>query len=94
MNFAQINWPVIAVLILTLFFLLAAFGLMLYFFRPWLRAFLSGRLIILFQIIGLRIRKVNLNEIIAQGIAAAQGGHSVEWAELERAYLQGIDLKK
>lgn len=94
MIFAQVKWLILVFVILLLLFLIAALVLGLYFFRPWLRAFLSGRPISLFQIIGMRFRKVNPDEIITHGIATAQGGHPVDWAELERAYLQGVDLNK
>ena len=68
--------------------------IVLAFFRPWLQAFLSGCPVSVFQLIGMRLRKVNPNKIIPVGIAATQGGHPVGWAELERAYLQGIDIEK
>ena len=80
--------------IVILAMLMVLLVIVLAFFRPWLQAFLSGCPVSVFQLIGMRLRKVNPNKIIPVGIAATQGGHPVGWAELERAYLQGIDIEK
>ena len=77
-----------------LIFLLVFLGIVLIILRPWLQAFLSGCPISVFQLIGMRLRQVNPNEVIPVAIAATQGGHPIAWAELERAYLQKIDIEK
>ncbi len=64
------------------------------FFRLWLQAFLSGRPIPLFQLIGMKIRRVPGRLIVESGIAASQAGYPIPWSELETAYLRGVDLNK
>ena len=80
--------------LVVLIMLLVLLGIVMVMLRPWLQAFLSGCPVSVFQLIGMRLRRVNPNEVIAVGIAATQGGHPIEWAELERAYLQKIDIEK
>ena len=70
-------------------FIAAAFTL-----RPWLQAFLSGTPISVFQIIGMRFRKTNVNAVVRNLILAKQAGVSLSCVDLERAYLQGCDVEK
>ena len=77
-----------------LILLMVLLGITLVIFRPWLQAFLSGCPVSVFQLIGMRLRNVNPNHIIPVAISATQGGHPIAWAELERAYLQKIDIEK
>ncbi len=79
-----------ALAVLFIVFLLAFFS----FFRPWLKGFLAGTPISLFNLIGMRLRRSNVNLILDQGIAVAQAGHRISWPDLERAYLQKVDLEK
>lgn len=92
----SLDFPLIAIAIglVLLTVLLVLLGIVVAIFRPWLQAFLSGCPISVFQLIGMRLRKVNPNKIIPVAIAATQGGHPVGWADLERAYVQGIDIEK
>ncbi len=68
--------------------------LMIWMLRPWVKAFTSGTPISVFQIIGMRFRKVDLGLVLDQGIAANQAGFPVSWNDLESAYLQGVDLER
>ncbi len=92
----SLDFSVVAIIfgLVLLVILLVLLVTMLAFVRPWLQAFLSGCPVSVFQLIGMRPRKVNPNKIISVGIATTQGRHPVGWAELERAYLQGIDIEK
>lgn len=68
-------------------------AILLFFVRPWLRAFLSGAPISMFQIVGMRFRGSPINEILEQGIAVRQAGHPVSWVDLERVAISGVDLQ-
>lgn len=63
-------------------------------FSPWLQAFLAGVPISLIQIVGMRLRKVDVRVVIRSLIMATQAGVPVPSIEMERAYLQGVDLEK
>lgn len=60
---------------------------------PWLKAFMSGTPISMFQVIGMRFRGASVGKIINQGIAANQAGHPLSWVDLERAASQGVDIE-
>ena len=97
MNVQKVDVSMVAIVVFAIvlvFLLLVLLSIFLAFFRPWLQAFVSGCPVSVFQLIGMRLRKVDPNKIVSVGIAATQGGHPVGWAELERAYLQGVDLRK
>ena len=53
-----------------------------------------GELVSLPQILGMKFRKVNPNTVMRTAIMVAQAGTPVPSAELERAYLQGVDIEK
>jgi uncharacterized protein YqfA (UPF0365 family) len=63
-------------------------------FRIWLQAFMAGVHISLPQILGMKFRKVNPNIVVRTAIMVAQAGTPVPSVELERAYLQGVDIEK
>lgn len=63
-------------------------------FTPWLQAFLAGVPISVFQIVGMRLRRVNVRVVVRSLIMATQAGVPVPSTEMESAYLQGVDLEK
>jgi len=63
-------------------------------FAPWLQAFMAGVPISVPQIIGMRLRKVDVRVVVRSLIMATQAGVPVPSVEMERAYLQGVDLEK
>lgn len=63
-------------------------------FSPWLQAFTAGVPISVMQIVGMRLRKVDVRVVIRALIMATQAGVPVPSIEMERAYLQGVDLEK
>ena len=63
-------------------------------FKPWLQAFLAGVPISVMQIVGMKLRKVDVRIVIRSLIMATQAGVPVPSIEMERAYLQGVDLEK
>jgi uncharacterized protein YqfA (UPF0365 family) len=95
MLLSQVNAVVITAVLLALgIFLIIVFVVFIGFFRPWLRAFLTGAPITLFQLIGMKLRRVNTNQVLTQGCVAAQAEYPIPWVELERAWLQRVDLEK
>lgn len=63
-------------------------------FTPWIRSYLSGVPLSVFQIIGMRLRKTDVQAVLRALVMAAQAGAPVSSIEMERAYLQGVDLEK
>ena len=63
-------------------------------FSPWLQAFMASAPVSVFQIVGMRLRKVDVRVVVRSLIMATQAGVPVPSTELERAYLQGVDLEK
>jgi uncharacterized protein YqfA (UPF0365 family) len=63
-------------------------------FTPWLQAFMAGAPVSVTQIIGMRLRKVDVRVVVNSLIMATQAGVPVSSTDFERAYLQGVDLEK
>jgi uncharacterized protein YqfA (UPF0365 family) len=84
----------IAALVFVLVLFLVLLAVLVPFFKLWFQAFLSGRPISVAQLLGMRLRKVDAKQVVRCGIMAAQSGHPIEWKELERSYLTGVDLEK
>lgn len=63
-------------------------------FTPWLQAFMAGAPVSVLQIVGMRLRKVDVRVVIRSLIMATQAGVPVDSREMESAYLQGVDLEK
>jgi len=63
-------------------------------FSQWLRAFLAGVPVPVVVIIGMRPRKTPVDVVLRHLIMAGQGKVDVSCAEMERAYLQDVDLEK
>lgn len=95
MLIAQIESVVFLVIAgIFLFFALSALFTMAKIFTPWLQAFLAGVPISVIQIVGMRLRKVDVRVVVRSLIMATQAGVPVPSIEMERAYLQGVDLEK
>lgn len=90
--FTQILALVFAFVILILLFVQFFFFLRI--LRLWLRAALAGTPVSLVTILSMRFRKTDARVIIDALIATNQAGCPVSCAELERAYLTGVDLDK
>ena len=60
----------------------------------WLQALMSGVPIRVFDILGMRLRRVNAARVVRALIALKQAGITVSPREMERAYLTGVDLEK
>ncbi len=64
------------------------------FFRHWLRALLSGAPVSLMSLIGMRLRRSNIDAILKARILAAHNGVDAPVGKLEQAYLAGANLEK
>lgn len=84
-------WVFIGVIFFVLFISFLAFWSL---GNPWFQAYMSGHGISFFQIVGMKHRKVDIKQVISQGITASQAGFPIKWIELESAYLQGVDIER
>lgn len=83
---------VFAIMMLIVFiFILLMFAIT---FAPWLQAYMSGTPVSLFSIIGMQFRKIPVKTVVSQLIMANQAGVNISCNEMERAYLQGVDIEK
>src|SRR5690349_21628681 len=88
------NIMLIALACFLLAFFLVTFFLMLSLFVPWLQGFLTGANVPLLALVGMKLRKTNVSQVMKYLILARQSGVPLTWRELERAYLRGVDLEK
>jgi len=63
-------------------------------FSPWLRGFLSGAPLSVLEIIGMRLRKTDVQAVLNALVMATQAGAPVSSTDMEQAHLQGADLEK
>lgn len=87
------NLLLVAIVFLLVLLLLVAF-VSLTFFRLWLQALTSGCPITVMQLLGMRMRRVDVQQVIRCAVLAKQAGYDVAWRDLESAYLQRVDLEK
>lgn len=62
--------------------------------RPWLRATIAGTQLTVFEIIGMKLRRVNVDAVIAAMVMARQSEVEIHQVDLQKAYLAGIDVEK
>ena len=94
MLFAQSVIVAIAMLLPMLFLLVACFLIFTMFFRLWLQAFLSGNPVMIFDLIRMRLSRVDYKTVVQAMITAKQGGVTLDVHDVEKAWTQGIDLDK
>lgn len=63
-------------------------------FRPWQRAFLNQAEVSVFDIVGMRSRRIDVNEVVDNRIVSVQAGTPISIAEFERAASAGCNLRK
>jgi uncharacterized protein YqfA (UPF0365 family) len=64
------------------------------FFSTWLKAFLSGTQVMLLDLIGMKMRGTDFKAVVHALIVARQGDVIVQPAEMEKAWVQGVDLDR
>jgi uncharacterized protein YqfA (UPF0365 family) len=63
-------------------------------FAPWFQALMAGVPLSIIEILGMRFRKTDVKAVVKTLIMASQAGAPLSSSEVERAYLQGVDLEK
>src|SRR5471030_3166970 len=64
------------------------------FLNLWIQCVLTGADISIFNLLWMKLRKVNYDMIVKQKIALVQAGVAVSTAEMEAHYLSGGDVEK
>ena len=61
---------------------------------PWLQSITGGAPITTVQLLGMKLRGINIREVVQCGVMARQADCTLAWDELERASLEGANLEK
>ena len=85
---------VIGVVIVILIVLLIFFAVILQFMGLYIRAYVSGARVSLFELIGMRLRKVNSTVIVNARIQASRAGLHILQPEMESHMLAGGDVQR
>src|SRR3989440_12978085 len=92
---ADDNSPwVIGVVIFILIILLIFFAIIAQFLGLYIRAYVSGARVSLFELIGMRLRKVNSTVIVNARIQASRAGLHIAQTEMESHLLAGGDVQR
>lgn len=91
MFLAQVSVFEIAIFTAIVVVFIAVFAFLLVHLRLWFQAFMCRVPISLFEIIKLRLRRVNPTPVVAALIMARQAGITLSRTDVERAYSQGVD---
>jgi len=83
---------VVAAVCLVVFALYVA--IFVIFFPPWIQAYLSGVRLMITELIGMKLRRTDIKAVTRALIVAKQGGVTIPPAEMEKAWVQGVDLEK
>jgi uncharacterized protein YqfA (UPF0365 family) len=78
-----------ALVILLIFFVLT-FTLL----RPWLQGFLAGTPVSIMALIGMRLRRIDVQTVMRSLLLARHSSVQLSHHDLQRAYLRGVDLEK
>lgn len=62
--------------------------------RPWLRATMAGTQLTVFEIIGMKLRGVDVDAVVAAMVMARQSEVEIHQVDLQQAYLAGIDVEQ
>src|SRR3954468_4007756 len=85
---------VIGVVIFILIVLLIFFAIIAQFLGLYIRAYVSGARVSLFELIGMRLRKVNSTIIVNSRIQASRAGLQISQPEMESHMLAGGDVQR
>jgi uncharacterized protein YqfA (UPF0365 family) len=88
---AQVNWLdwLWLIIVLAVLLLLGIGFLILVPIRVWFRTFVSGAHISMTKLVGMRLRKININLLVEAYIAAKKAGLTLDIDELETHYMAG-----
>ena len=85
---------VIVALILVFVCLLLGVILCLLFLPTWIQAMLSGVPLRVLDLIGMRLRRTDIRAVVRALILAKRGGVHISCADMESAWVQGVNLEK
>src|SRR5215212_10930704 len=85
---------VIGVVIFILIILLIFFAIIAQFLGLYIRAYVSGARVSLFELIGMRLRKVNSTIVVNSRIQASRAGLNITQPEMESHMLAGGDVQR
>src|SRR5438105_485536 len=91
---ADFSPVVIGGVIIVLIVLLVFFAVILQFMGLYIRAYVSGARVSLFELIGMRLRKVNSTVIVNSRIQASRAGLHIAQPEMESHMLAGGDVRR
>jgi len=94
MFLAQNNVFIIGGVVIFLFILLIQFVVVSRIGSLWFQANMSGVRLRPTELIGMALRKVDAKLVVKMLILATQADVSLSRVEVERAYLQGLDIEK
>ncbi|RMD66272.1 MAG: UPF0365 family protein, partial [Planctomycetota bacterium] len=83
------NPLLIGLIVLGALVALVVFAVFAQFFNLWLQALLSGARVSFFDLIGMRLRKVNPQVIVISRIKAVKAGLHISTNDMEAHYLAG-----
>ena len=85
---------VIGVVVFVLIVLLVLFAIVFQFLGLYIRAYVSGAKVSLFELMGMRLRKVNSTVIVNSRIQASRAGLHISQPEMESHMLAGGDVQR
>src|SRR5437867_13028724 len=84
----------IGIVLFVLLILLIIFGIIFQFFGLYVRAYVSGAKVSLFELMGMRLRKVNSTVIVNSRIQAFRAGLNISQPDMESHMLAGGDVQR
>jgi uncharacterized protein YqfA (UPF0365 family) len=94
MNILAMDNTVLGIVIFVLFIVLIIFIVVAQFLGLYIRAYVSGARVSMFELIGMRLRKVNATTIVNSRIQATRAGLQITQAEMESHLLAGGDVQR
>jgi uncharacterized protein YqfA (UPF0365 family) len=94
MNILALDNTVLGVVIFVLFIVFVIFIVVAQFLGLYIRAYVSGARVSMFELIGMRLRKVNATTIVNSRIQATRAGLQISQAEMESHLLAGGDVQR
>ena len=85
---------VLGIVIFALFIVLIIFMVVAQFLGLYVRAYVSGARVSMFELIGMRLRKVNATTIVNARIQATRAGLQISQVEMESHVLAGGDVQR
>ncbi len=88
------NMIYVAIVVVALIAMLVFFALIAQFVGLYIQAMVSGAKVTMFELIGMRLRRVNSRVIVTSRIQAMRAGLSISQAEMESHMLAGGDVQR